>query len=513
MGASRNLPRRQAAAASRAGLVAAMLLLAPAGGAAAQAHVEVATREGPVVGRAVGAIHVFKGIPYAGSAAGARRWAPPAPAPRRSGALDAGDYGPTCIQAVRPDGALTAGGGRPQSEDCLSLNVWAPRGARRAPVMVWIHGGAHRFGSGANPVYDGGAFARDGVVLVTFNYRLGAFGYFAHPALTRAANADDPLGSYGLMDQMAALAWVRANIAAFGGDPANVTVFGESAGGASILALLATPSAKGLFDKAVVQSGGGWQAAGSLADEERKGAQLATAGGLAGPEATVEQLRALPPEKLLVRGGAAGSVGPFADGRLVKESPAQSFAAGRALDVPLVIGSNSFEASLRRAFPIPTPVLLGRLSPEQRTLYDRLGSDEAGAQAAYTDVTMGAPARWIAARASGGAPAYLYHFSYVPTAQRATSQGASHAAEIPYVFETGSKLVRVVSEDDRAMERRMHACWVAFAKTGRPSCPGAPAWPAYEPADDRLMEFGVETAARKGFRKAFLDAAEVAAGR
>src|SRR5262249_7006534 len=158
----------------------------------------------------------------------------------------------------RPDLGGAAGGSLAQSEDCLTLNVWAPHGAKKAPVMVWIHGGAHRFGSGALSIYDGRAFARDGVVLVTINYRLGLLGYFGHPALTAAAKSGEPLGNYGTMDQIAALKWVQQNIVAFGGDPANVTVFGESAGGASTLYLLATPSAKGLFAKAIVESGGGW---------------------------------------------------------------------------------------------------------------------------------------------------------------------------------------------------------------------------------------------------------------
>ncbi|MGH6965717.1 MAG: carboxylesterase/lipase family protein, partial [Phenylobacterium sp.] len=326
--------------------VAAVLALA--GAATAQDRPVVFTASGPVRGVIENGAGVFKGIPFAASTAGARRWTPPvAPTPWTE-PRDASDYGPICPQPARPDGQLAAGGGRPQSEDCLSLNIWSPKGAKAVPVMVWIHGGAHRVGSGAGAVYDGGAFARDGVVLVTLNYRLGGLGYFAHPALTKAAGPNEPLGNYGAMDQMAALAWVKKNIAAFGGDPRNVTVFGESAGGASILALLATPKAKGLFDKAIVESGGGWQAGGSLAEEERKGLARATAAGVAGPDASLEQLRAIPPDKLTDMSGGIGSVGPFIDGRLITQSPRRAFLSGTAIDVPLIIGSNSYEASLMR---------------------------------------------------------------------------------------------------------------------------------------------------------------------
>lgn len=240
---------------------------------------------------------------------------------------------------------------------------------------------------------------------------------------------------------------------------------------------------------------------------------MASAAGLPGAEATVAQLRALPVEKLIVSGGGAGAIGPVADGRLLKELPSKVFAAGREIDVPLIIGSNSFEASLMRAFPIAPEVALGRLKPAQRALYVTEGvTPEAAAQAAYTDVVMGAPARWVAARTSSRAPSWLYHFSYVATAQRDRVPGAAHGAEIIYVFGTGSKLAgRMITEEDRSMEALIHGCWVAFARDGRPACGDKP-WPAYTPADDRLMEFGVQSGVRQGFRQPFMKAAEAAAG-
>ncbi|HEX3366839.1 carboxylesterase/lipase family protein [Phenylobacterium sp.] len=497
----------------RAALTGVVLSLGVPGAAFAQERPVVMTASGPVKGVSEGGEVMFKGMPFAAPPVGPLRWKPPAPPAAWTSPRDASDFSGICVQPSRPDGVLAAGAGRPQSEDCLYLNVFAPTAAKAAPVMVWIHGGAHRFGSGIGPVYDGAAFARDGVVLVTLNYRLGALGYFAHPGLTRAAKPGEPLANYGAMDQMAALAWVRKNIAAFGGDPKNVTVFGESAGGQSILALLATPAAKGLFDKAVVESGGGWNPAVSLAQEEARGvARMQRAANL-GPEATADQLRAVPADKLLDSVGGAAGVGPVEDGRLMKETAAQAFADGHAIDVPLIIGSNSFEASLMRNFPVDVKVALGRMTPAQKAAYGDLGSDQNLAEALYTDTVMAGPARWIAGKASTGAPSFLYHFSYVAAAQRGKVPGASHGSEIVYVFETGGKVAaRAITPQDQAVSSLMHSCWVGFAKTGKPACNSGPAWPAYDPASDHLMEFGVDSGVRTNFRKVQLDADQAAAG-
>jgi para-nitrobenzyl esterase len=490
---------------------AALAALVMVGAAVAQDRPTVITNAGPVVGVSDGGLAVFKGIPYAAPPVGPLRWQPPAlPGPWLS-ARDAPAYGEICPQPPRPDGVAAMGGGRPQSEDCLTLNVWAPKAAHGAPVMVWIHGGAFRLGSGGGPAYDGEAFARDGVILVSINYRLGALGWFAHPALTRAAGPGAPLANYGLMDQIAALEWVQANIGKFGGDPANVTVFGESAGGSSVLALLSAPRAKGLFAKAIVESGGGWQQPPTLAAAETAGAELATRAGLPGASATLEQLRALPPEKLFDVKAGLGAVGPIRDGRMLTLTPGEAFATGAAIDVPLIIGSNSYEASLMKAFPVNVPAALARLTPAQRAAYQPLGSDDAIAAAVFTDIVMGAPARWVAGKASTGTPSYLYYFSYVAGMQRARQPGAPHGGEILYVFGTGSKLFgQMLSDEDRAMEALAHSCWVGFAKTGTPVCAHGPAWPAYTPGDDRLMEFGVSPGVRQHLRKTVLDADETA---
>src|SRR5688572_23779124 len=241
----------------RCAWLAAVAWILGASGAAAQAPVKAKVEGGTLAGEATDRANVFRNIPFAAAPVGPLRWAPPAPAPKWSGERDATQNGPSCPQPMNADGTPNGGGANgPISEDCLQLNVFAPLrvrpGEKKAPVMVWIHGGAHRTGAGW--IYDGSNFARDGVLVVSINYRLGPFGYFAHPALTKAAGGE-PTGNFGLMDQIAALRWVKQNAAAFGGDPNNVTVFGESAGGMSILALLATPSAGGLYHKAVVQSG------------------------------------------------------------------------------------------------------------------------------------------------------------------------------------------------------------------------------------------------------------------
>ena len=491
-----------------AGICAAAALV---GGAAAESP-KITVDSGILVGTAYGKVLSFKGVPYAAAPVGALRWEPPAKAPTWSGERKADAYGPICPQPMNADGSPNEGGASgPVSEDCLFLNVWAPRGAKHAPVMVWLHGGGNTEGAGSLGAYDGSAFVRDGVVLVSLNYRLGALGFFAHPALTRAAHPGDPLVGYGNMDQIAALQWVQRNIAAFGGDPANVTLFGESAGGIDTLILMASPMAKGLFAKAIVESGAGWAPPRTMARAEAQGQRIAVKAG-APADATVEQLRAAP-VSALVNGNEVDDFSPAIDGRLLTESVSQAFAAGHAANVPLLIGTNSYEASLMTSMKLSPAAVLGFTPASLRSVYGEESTDSARAAAIFTDYFMGAPGRWIASRATG--PAYLYHFAYVLDMQRGKMPGAGHDTEIPFVFDSWSTLGPLgaglnLSAGDRTMTRLVHSCWVAFARSGTPKCEGAAPWPRYRADTDTLMDFDTSPGPRTHFRKTQYDAQEAA---
>jgi para-nitrobenzyl esterase len=366
-------------------------------------------------------------------------------------------------------------------------------------VMVWIHGGGYETGSGSDPLYDGGAFARDGVVLVTINYRLGVLGFFAHPALTKAAAPTAPLANYGLMDQVAALGWVKRNIAAFGGDPGNVTIFGESAGGAAVVNLLTAPAAKSLFQKAIAESAGFWESSPSLAAAEKRGLEIAKA---AGAGDGVASLRAIPVEKLLTFKNDAQTI---IDGRFLPGGAALAFRTGRAIEVPLIIGSNSNEGSLLGdADPKET---LNLIPPEKRkALYDDAPNDAARAREAFNDWGFSAPARWVAAKAAAGAPAWLYRFAYVSSRRRDLADGAPHGGELVYVFESGAMgeaVARFPDLPDIKVAKTLHGCWVAFAKTGAPDC--GVGWKPYDPKTDNLMEFAAQPTPRTGYRKAQWD--------
>ena len=484
--------------------------------AAAAEPARVRIDSGVVAGVQTGPAKVFRSIPYAAPPLGPLRWKPPQPAPPWRGPLDASKPGPACMQQVLPVGGNLGGYSGPVSEDCLTLDVTAPlaKVPGGAPVLVWIPGGGNVAGGANVPSYDGVNFARDGVIVVTMNYRLGALGFFAHPALTREAPAGQALINYGLMDQIAVLQWVRRNIAAFGGDPRQVTIAGESAGGQDTLALMAIPQARGLYRRAIVESGGGWGRLSDLAQHEAQGAALAGKLGLAGADATADQLRALPAERLAVDAGEIGR-----DGRLVLQSDIQAFGQGAEAPAPLLIGSNSNEASLAPTlgglnFPIPAAF---------RTAYADAPDDAETRRQMFNDRAMGAPARWIVARHSAKAPAWLYYFSYVPERQRQNAEGTNsnarpgtnHASEIPFVFDSLDAVpgrTPLIMPSERAAAALAHSCWVGFIKTGAPQCAGGQAWPAYRPDTDQLLEIGDGAAVRTHFRKAQLDAQEALVG-
>jgi para-nitrobenzyl esterase len=413
------------------GLAGTVALFAAGPGLAATTPM-AAVESGQLAGEAAGAISVFRGIPYAAPPVGALRWRPPQRAARWTGVRQADRFGAACPQAGAPgvtDIVRYGGAPEPTSEDCLTLNVWAPAGLpRRAPVMVWFHGGSGRMGAGSLPYYDGSAFARDGVVLVTVNYRLGHLGAFDHPALTAAAKGKEATGSYAMMDQIAALQWVRRNIAAFGGDPGNVTIFGESSGGISVFYLTTSPAARGLFQKAIIESAGGWfPPAPSLKKSEEEGQKVALAAG-APAHATAAQLRALSARAIAkVPTGAMAA----ADRRLTPEGATSAIDAGRQAAVPLMIGVNSGEDSLldygggmAKAKAAAKPADIAKM----KALYGPGTTEELALRNQLRDGLGTAPARWVARKWSQRAPAYLYKFDYVDEGARAHRTGASRSA-------------------------------------------------------------------------------------
>lgn len=495
------------AALRAAGLtVAAALALLCCVAHAANAPLTVRTEYGRVRGALEHGVLAFKGIPYAAPPQGVLRWTAPQPPRSWRGVRSARHFGPDCMQRPTP-GDQAPLRTRP-SENCLYVNVWRPAhsSGKPLPVMVWIYGGWYVDGGTSPAIYDGSSFARRGVVLVSFNYRLGNFGFFSFPALLHEHR---PVGDFTFMDQIAALRWVQHNIAAFGGNPHNVTLFGESAGGASVNALLITPLARGLFQKAIIESGGG---AGWLGPDRplRGGAQSAEAAGVllahqlgvhGQGKRALAALRALPAKEVLeglnmrTRSHVVGYVGgPIVDDRLYFGPPVREYAKGMGARIPVMIGTNSADLGWMQAKSLTALFAgFGPYAARARALFDPTGraplqqvSAEVGG-----DVWMIEPARAIARILSArGQPVYEYRYSYVPTSKRGKWWGAWHATEIPFVFDT----LRVhygalTSRADEVMARTMQRYWVAFARTGHPDPAGEPRWPRYQTRADRLMNF------------------------
>ncbi|MEG3149326.1 carboxylesterase family protein [Sphingomonas sp. ZT3P38] len=494
----------------------AVLLLCASGGltdpaAAAPADAVVATKAGRLQGVAKDGIVAFKAIPFAQPPLGPLRWRAPQPMMPWPGVRDAGSPGPACPQHNPAQGGY--GPDPVQSEDCLTLNIWKPRiGTARLPVMVWIYGGSFVRGDAAHPMFDGAALARDGVIVVTANYRLGRLGWFAHPALTGESAST---GNFGLMDQIAALKWVHDNIAGFGGDPANVTIFGESAGAMSVNLLMAAPDARGLFAKAITQSGLGRIAAKPLAVAEAQGEAFARAAGAA----DLAALRALPVETVLAGQSAAtgsdGNPAPIVDGVLVRENVDRSFADGRQAPVPWLVGSNDYEADLFSNFLEHPDAAVFSLFPEadrprMMTLFDpdRTSDKKVIAANIATDYAFTEPARFFAAAQTRlGQPVYRYFFTYVPEGYRNATPGAGHAAEVQFVFGTLGSF-RWSTPDyvpfDRRIAADMGRYWTNFAKRGDPNGPGLVAWPIDK--GDHVLVFDRDGEhAETGLRKPRLD--------
>jgi para-nitrobenzyl esterase len=476
----------------------------------------IRTQSGAVRGLGGKGVNVFRGIPYAAPPTGERRWRAPRPVDPWSGDRAAFNFGPSCPQQetefTRPLG--------PISEDCLFLNIWAPAGARRLPVMVWIHGGGYTLGSGAQPLFDGTGFAQRGVVLVTLNYRLGRLGFFAHPALQAERDAKyptEPQGMYGIMDQIAALQWVQRNIAAFGGDPGSVTIFGESAGGGSVGYLMVSPLSKNLFHRAIAESGGVGIALDSLLAKSLPGRPSAMLQGQVfaraegvGDTADAGALRALSIDRILKPPAPPFRIWAFVDGIVVPDLVGTMFMAGKQHAVPFLMGANSFEGALAPNFP----GVMKALAPdvpmtELEALYGKRTEYEM-AQQWFTDNVFLAGAKHQAAqmdRAGGGkgAPAFLYYMSYQTQATRGKISGVRHGDEVPYVFQTLKTVVPEATEPDFRVSDLIAAYWVAFAKTGNPNGGDRPEWPAYTTTNDTLLEIGDSVSPRSGLFRRVLD--------
>ena len=454
--------------------------------------------QGRLQGAVADGVAVFKGVPFAAPPVGDLRWRAPQPPATWSDIRQAAAFSATCAQ----------------TEDCLYLNIYEPATAKRGdrlPVMVWIHGGAFLFGAGSS--YDGSQFARRGVIVVTVNYRLGRAGWFAHPALT-AENPKGFLGNYGLMDQIAALQWVRDNITEFGGDRKNVTIFGESAGAISVNYLMLCPEAKGLFSKAIAESGFGRLAARPISAVEPAGVEFADKLGVHGSDAeAAKALRSLPFPDLSANAppiGAPGQILPMADGRLISFSAADGFAKGLEARVPYLLGGNSDEASLTRrglnaaqrlsAIQSGREAFLAAFDPDNTQDADRIMARY------FTDTSISEPDRNLARiHANHGTPTFLYHFSYTPAAQRASLFGLPHGGEIIYVFNTPR--AAGFDEEGKAVAAAANGYWTQFAKTGDPGSAGGAPWPRFFSDDEWVMEFpanGVPIAV-KHFHKSRLD--------
>lgn len=494
------------------------VLLLPAGASAQDAPLLgqlVQTKTGAVRGalRDARGVLAFKGIPFAAPPVGKLRWEASQPALSWEGVREAASVGNRCFTNVPESGLGGQVAETPQREDCLHLNVWsAARSANeRRPVMVWIHGGGFQFGTGRDPRTDGALLAQQGVLVVSFNYRLGVYGFFAHPQLRTQGLLS---GNFGLLDQIEALKWIKANIAEFGGDPGNITLFGESSGSQAVSLLMASPLAKGLFHKAIGQSGSSLQDLPSLAEMSMRGA--AFAGALEAK--SIEELRAMPAERINpaaawdFAGGAPIIFAPGVDGRVIPAQLADLFEKGLQSDAPLLAGYNKREEFpfLAETLPHKTPaefraaaqwVFGAAKMPEFLSLYpsDTEAAAKISAGELLGDMRQKAETwRWLTLHSrTGKSPVYGYSFSY----ESPYSPVASHAGDIAFVFgnlvpQFFAPRAPAAGLGDREMSNVMMSYWANFAARGDPNGAGLPRWPEFREGHSllQILENGRVTA-------------------
>ena len=475
---------------------------------------------GLISGTSANGARIYKGIPYAAPPVGALRWKAPQPVVSWSGTKAATEFGAQCLQMPYPQDSPYYSAPRAQSEDCLFLNVWtaAPAGAKR-PVMVWLHGGGLTRGTGATATYDGTNLAKKGVIVVTLNYRIGPLGYFSHPELT-SESPQHASGNFGALDQIAALKWVQRNIAAFGGDASRVTIFGESAGSTSVNVITASPLAKGLFHRAIGESGARFTRLSPLAEAERAGVAFAKAAGAE----SLAALRALPGDTLVATSGFQAQ-NPV-DGWVLPDDIRAIYAARRQSIVPTLVGSNADEmTTLAPAASIPKSLdeyrkrvsaQYGELAAEHDALFPATSDADVRAAwlASQRDSGMTYQMRtWARNATAGGAKAYLYWFSHVSPHPEAATLGAYHASEIGYVFGNLIRPTWNYTPIDRQLADAMSSYWVNFATTGDPNGGALAKWQPYDAAEEPYLEFGDAIVLKQHLRKQAVDFFEKAHAR
>lgn len=488
------------------GAGAALALLAGAAAAAASSPPVVTAPAGAVRGVAEGDIVSFKGMPYAAPPVGQMRWRPPAPAAHWDGVRAADQFGPACIQPTPLVQSIYSADLGRTSEDCLTLNVWTPDAAGKAPVMVWIHGGALVTGSSKEVLYDGARLAREGVVVVSINYRLGVLGWLSHPDLSAESPANIS-GNYGLLDQVAALEWIKRNIASFGGDPDKVTIAGESAGGLSVLYLMSSPLARGLFDRAIAQSA--YMISTPELTQARHGAPAAEEAGAALARTlqapSLRVLRGIDAQDLTDR-AALGGFATFGvvDGVVLPRQIVDVFDRGEQTPVPVLAGFNSGEIRSLRMLAPPTPGAAadyeriirekyGDLAEEFLRLYPSSNMGESILAASRDGLYGWTSERLVRSQTAIGQPSFLYLFDHGYPAADDAGLRAFHASELPYMFgnlrRTPPRWPKIPdTPEETRLSDAMVAYWTSFVRDGQPEAAGAPAWPSYGD-DEAVMRF------------------------